>query len=94
MHQPLDHKFTVNPFVKRDNYDKSSVFFYRALTVLSWLLVVLLAVVYTIDDPSGAKTIQGQNEDHPTPFSLNAYVICLYWLSPRLVAWIRRCLQL
>ncbi|KAL9128204.1 MAG: hypothetical protein Q9217_003077 [Psora testacea] len=71
---------TANPFARRETYDKRSVATYRALTIVTWLLVVALCLAYTIKDPAGARTIQDQNATHPSPFALHPVITGIYWL--------------
>jgi hypothetical protein len=57
------------------------------LTILSWLLVVIPGVYYTFNAPADCKhadrchTIWGQNSHLRTPFSLNAIVTTVYWIT-------------
>ena len=70
----------MNPFARRQNYEKRTLILYRGITIITWLLVLLLGLVYSIvDDPKGAKTIQRQNADHPSPFALNPLLVAVYW---------------
>ena len=69
----------VNPFARRENYEKRILILYRGITIIAWLLVLLLSLVYSIDDPKGAKTIQRQNADHPSPFALSPILVAIYW---------------
>ncbi|SLM40772.1 Protein of unknown function DUF1774, fungi [Lasallia pustulata] len=76
----------VNPFAKRESHDNRSLIIYKTLTILSWLLVLVLSVIYSFDAPSDGRkshnhTIWGQNKHHRTPFSLNPFITDVYWLT-------------
>lgn len=77
--RPVEVCLIVNPFAKREMYDKKSVVAYRALTILTWLLVIALCLAYTVKDSLGARTIQCQNAAHPTPFALHPVITGVYW---------------
>ncbi|MCJ1366060.1 hypothetical protein MMC16_005185 [Acarospora aff. strigata] len=84
----MERVHAVNPFMKRESHTRGSLVAYKVLTILSWLLVLVLGILYTFnapdDGPSGGKharrTIWGQNRAHPTPFSLNKIITSLYWI--------------
>lgn len=74
----------VNPFAKRESHGSRSLIAYKTLTILSWLLVLVLSVIYSFDSPSDGKkshnhTIWGQNKHNRTPFSLNPFIADVYW---------------
>ncbi|KAI9880577.1 MAG: hypothetical protein M1830_002276 [Pleopsidium flavum] len=78
----------VNPFAKRESHTRESLIAYKALTILSWLLVLVCSVLHTFYAPGDGKpsghhanrTIWGQNKAHPTPFALNEIITSLYWI--------------
>lgn len=69
----------VNPFARRGSHGNSYIITFRALSSLTWILVVTLCFAYTVYDPQGASTIQDQNAVHPTPFALDPNVTGVYW---------------
>jgi len=72
--------------VKREEFSSRNLLAYKILTVLSWLILVIVGVYYTFDKPHDKHkhyhnhTIWGQNNHHPTPFSLNSIVVSIYWV--------------
>ncbi|RDL39891.1 DUF1774-domain-containing protein [Venustampulla echinocandica] len=75
-----------NPFAKRESYSAQSLWTYRALSVITWLLSVIATGYYNCHSPHNDKaaykhTIPGQNRHYATPFSLNFLIVDLYWLA-------------
>ncbi len=82
----------ANPFAKRDSYNVKTVWAYKVLTILSWLLNVLVCIYYTFGMPSDHKkawrnTIWGQNRAFATPFALNALIASIYWYARKTITW-------
>ena len=80
------NRFVANPFARRESHNVQAVWTYKVLTILTWLLTVLSSVYYTFGMPHDDKkhwrnTIWGHNKAYPTPFTLNAIIASLYWLS-------------
>ena len=77
----------VNPFVRRETHSQGSLLAYKVLTILSWLVVLVLSILYTFEAPDDGphkgkhahRTIWGQNRAHPTPFALNKLITSIYW---------------
>ncbi len=73
----------MNPFAKRDSHERWEVLTYKVFTILSWLLVVITSIYYSIhaphDDKYKGRNIWSQNAHHPTPFSLNNAIVGIYW---------------
>ncbi|KAI9728063.1 MAG: hypothetical protein M1834_007779 [Cirrosporium novae-zelandiae] len=79
-----------NPFMKRERHGPRSILAYKVCTILSWLLLVIISIYYTVAPPDdgkhthegkhGYRTIWGQNSAHHTPFAMNSVVTSLYWL--------------
>ena len=74
----------ANPFSRRESHNTQALWTYKILTVVSWLLVVIVSILYTVGAPKDGKhrlahSIIGQNKAHPTPFSLNAIITPIYW---------------
>lgn len=79
----------VNPFSKRESFSARSLGTYKILSLLSWLLVVVFAFIYTFHAPSDGqndghyhtknRTIWGQNSANQTPFKLNSVMTTIYW---------------
>jgi hypothetical protein len=74
---------TVNPFAKREEHNAQTIVTYKIFTILTWLLSVVSSVYYTIDPPRDGvylrNTIWDQNGLYPTGFTLNQYVVDVYW---------------
>lgn len=70
----------VNPFAKRDKHDKRAIIVFRFLTLFTWLLVLVVSILFNVKAPANGETIWDQNKAHPTPFSLNAETTSIYWL--------------
>lgn len=71
-----------NPFARRDTHSASSLNTYRVLVPLSWALVVIVGLYYSIhspDDTKKSKKIWKQANKHNTPFSQNTTVTGVYW---------------
>lgn len=73
---------TDNPFARRESHSAVSITTYRILTILSWLLVTIATIYYTIHAPHDdvkkrRNTIWGHNK--PTPFALNVAITSIYW---------------
>jgi hypothetical protein len=73
---------TYNPFLKREQYDKRSLNVYRALTILSWLMVLALSILNCFGGPWNQATIWQQNRARSTPFSLDPLLTNIYWYAP------------
>ncbi|KAH8593507.1 hypothetical protein B0O99DRAFT_627372 [Bisporella sp. PMI_857] len=77
----------LNPFARRESHSERSIWAYKTLTTLSWLLVLITSIYYTFAVPEDAghkhwhHTIWGVNSARITPFSLNALIASLYWLA-------------
>jgi len=80
----MDRLHQINPFAKRDSHDARTVWIYKVLTIVTWLLVVISTVYYDFhapeDDHLARRTIWGQNKHHPTGFSLNPIIVSIYWI--------------
>lgn len=71
-----------NPFVRRESHDRYTLGSYRVLVPLSWLLVVVVGLYYTVNAPSDVKhghSIFKQANRHITPFSQSTIVTGIYW---------------
>lgn len=77
-----------NPFAKRTSHGPKTLNTYRALTPLSWALVVVFIIYYSIripyDVPHGT-TVGKQTDLNPTPFTQSKIVTGIYWYKPPLV---------
>jgi len=76
----------ANPFAIRESHNARTVWTYKVLTVLTWLLAFITSVYYTFGLPGHHRsahhsTIWGHNHRIPTPFALNALIASLYWLA-------------
>jgi len=74
---------SYNPFARRESHSAVSITTYRILTILSWLLVTIATIYYTIHAPHDdvkkrRNTIWGHNK--PTPFALNVAITSIYWI--------------
>ncbi|KAI1988138.1 hypothetical protein LOZ53_004054 [Ophidiomyces ophidiicola] len=75
---PLD-----NPFTRRTTHSRNTLLAYRALAPLSWLLVVIFGIYYSLKRPHeghNGSTIGGQADLNPTPFSQTKIVTIIYWI--------------
>jgi hypothetical protein len=55
---------------------------YQVLSVLSWALVAISGIYYSIHKPHDTKhghSIWKQADKHPTPFSQNTTITGIYW---------------
>lgn len=75
---------SLNPFSARDEYSQQSIITYKICTALSWLIVVITSVYYTVERPHEGKyhkdTIWGQNRHYITPFTMNPIITSIYWI--------------
>ncbi|EEH04560.1 conserved hypothetical protein [Histoplasma capsulatum var. duboisii H88] len=72
-----------NPFSKRETYSKNAITAYRVLTPISWLLVVVFGIFYSIhrpDDVPNGFTVWEQTHRNPTPFSQSSVVTGVFWI--------------
>ncbi|KAF9892338.1 hypothetical protein FE257_002115 [Aspergillus nanangensis] len=72
-----------NPFTKRESHGRLSLGSYRVLVPLSWLLVVVVGLYYTVHAPDDVKhghKIFKQADRHTTPFSHSVVVTGIYWV--------------
>lgn len=81
----MDRFHSINPFSKRDSHDAKTIWAYKILTILSWLLVVVTSVYYTFHSPHDVgkhvrHSIWGQNSAHHTAFALNSLIASIYWI--------------
>jgi hypothetical protein len=80
----MDRLHHINPFTKRDSHDARTVWVYKVLTILTWLLTVVTSVYYTFerpqDDNLARRTIWGQNKHFHTAFALNSLIASIYWI--------------
>jgi hypothetical protein len=75
---------TVNPFARRESHTTQSIWTYKILTILTWLLLVITAFYYSFHVPTDDKkhwrhTIWGVNRSHGTPFAQNQIITSIYW---------------
>jgi len=75
----------ANPFARRESHSAQSIWVYRILTILSWLLVLVATFYYTFHRPlddkkTGRHTIWEVNRLYPTPFAQNAVITSIYWV--------------
>ncbi|EXJ54959.1 uncharacterized protein A1O5_12870 [Cladophialophora psammophila CBS 110553] len=75
-----------NPFAKREEFTQRNLIAYKILTIVSWIVLVIFGAVYTFERPTDCKrhkdchTIWGQNNHHPTGFSVNSVLTSIYWV--------------
>jgi hypothetical protein len=71
-----------NPFARRETHSAQTLNAYRILVPLTWALVVIVGIYYSIhspDDVKKSKKIWKQADKHKTPFSQNTTVTGIYW---------------
>ncbi|KAJ5748007.1 uncharacterized protein N7511_009703 [Penicillium nucicola] len=74
---------SFNPFARRETHSASSLNTYRVLVPLSWVLVVVVGIYYSLhspDDVKKSKKIWKQANKHNTPFSQNTTLTGIYWI--------------
>ncbi|OKL62544.1 hypothetical protein UA08_02737 [Talaromyces atroroseus] len=72
-----------NPFAKRESHHRNLLITYQVLSVLSWILVVVTGIYYSLHKPHDVKhghNIWKQANKHPTPFSQNTVITGIYWV--------------
>jgi len=69
----------ANPFAKRESHSTQALWTYKALTILTWLLSVVVSFNFTFGHKQ--RHIWDQNAIHHTPFALNSVIASLYWLA-------------
>lgn len=73
---------SYNPFARRETHHANALTTYRVLVPLTWALVVIAGVYYSLhspDDTKKSKKIWKQVNKHPTPFTQNKTVTEVYW---------------
>lgn len=71
-----------NPFSRRETHNANALNAYRVLVPLTWALVVIVGVYYSLhspDDVKKSKKIWKNGKKHPTPFSQNTTITGIYW---------------
>ncbi|OJJ55736.1 hypothetical protein ASPSYDRAFT_427823 [Aspergillus sydowii CBS 593.65] len=72
-----------NPFARRESHSPASLNSYRVLAPLSWALVIVFGIFYSIHKPadvSNSWTLWSQFERRSTAFSVNIVVLAIYWI--------------
>jgi hypothetical protein len=73
-----------NPFSHRESHSSGSIFTYKLLTLLSWLLSVVSSVYYVLNEPKDGFTIRrriwDQNNLYRTAFTMNPIMGDVYWV--------------
>ncbi|CBF79219.1 hypothetical protein AN7033.2 [Aspergillus nidulans FGSC A4] len=72
-----------NPFARRESHGQYPLTAYRVLAPLSWALVVVVGIYYSIHEPSDISngwTIWSQLGRQFTAFSVNVTVVEIYWV--------------
>jgi len=72
-----------NPFIRHEAHTRRVLNTHRVLAVLSWLLVVVVGLNYSVNKPwdvPHGHTIWEQAELHPTAFSQNVVVTAVFWI--------------
>jgi hypothetical protein len=73
-----------NPFARRETHGRYALSTYRVLVPITWLLVVIFGVYYTLHSPDDVKhgrKIFKQGHVYTTPFSLNTTITEIYWYA-------------
>lgn len=75
----------LNPFSKREGYDRTTILTHKILSIVSWLLVVISSFYYTFSAPQDGElafrwTIWGVNQAYPTAFALSSIITSIYWI--------------
>ncbi|KAL2832433.1 hypothetical protein BDW59DRAFT_139238 [Aspergillus cavernicola] len=72
-----------NPFARRESHGSRPLAAYRLLAPLSWALVVVIGIFYSIHRPhdiSNGHTIWDQFQRRFTAFSVNTVAVGIYWI--------------
>ncbi|KAL4877309.1 hypothetical protein BJY04DRAFT_198591 [Aspergillus karnatakaensis] len=72
-----------NPFARREEHNSNVLTAYRVLAPLSWALVVIVGIWYSIhspDHPSNSHKLWDQFGRRFTPFSVDTVVVAIYWI--------------
>jgi len=72
-----------NPFIKHDSHARHILNTHRVLAVLSWVLVVVVGLNYSVNKPHDipdGHTIWEQVDLHPTAFSQSVVVTAIFWI--------------
>lgn len=74
---------TYNPFAKRESHSNNALTTYRVLVPISWALVVIVGIYYSVHSPDDVKhghKIGKQANKHITAFSQSTVVTGIYWI--------------
>jgi len=76
----------LNPFARRESHTTQSIWTYRILTTLSWLLLAVATFYYSWNIPQDdikkwRHTIWDVNRIYKTPFALNVVITSIYWIA-------------
>ncbi|OJJ46390.1 hypothetical protein ASPZODRAFT_166663 [Penicilliopsis zonata CBS 506.65] len=72
-----------NPFARRETHNRQSLAAYRVLVPLTWALVVIVGIYYSLHKPDDVKhghRIPKQANKHITAFSQSTVVTGIYWI--------------
>jgi len=73
-----------NPFARDTDGVARNITAYKVGTVLSWLLMFIVSVLYTEDAPQDGqwkrRTLFGQSNAHLTPFTPSHVFVGIYWI--------------
>ncbi|KAI9370638.1 hypothetical protein BJX61DRAFT_81543 [Aspergillus egyptiacus] len=72
-----------NPFARHESHGSYLLAAYRFLAPLSWVLVVVTGIFYSIHSPSDVydgHSIWSQFRHHFTGFTVNTIVVQIYWM--------------
>ncbi|KAJ5161437.1 hypothetical protein N7492_006829 [Penicillium capsulatum] len=72
-----------NPFARRETHNAQALNIYRVLVPLTWALVVVVGIYYSVhspDDVKKSKKIWKQGNKHKTPFTQNNTITGIYWI--------------
>ncbi|KAJ5580065.1 uncharacterized protein N7459_006050 [Penicillium hispanicum] len=74
---------SYNPFARRETHHAHALTLYRIFVPLTWALVVIVGIYYSIhspDDVKKSKKLWKQAHKRKTPFSQNTTVTGIYWI--------------
>jgi len=76
----------LNPFARREAHSTQSIWTYKILSILSWLLLVVSTFYYSWNVPQDdikkwRHTIWDVNRIYRTPFALNVVITSIYWIA-------------
>jgi len=80
----MDRLNNINPFARRDSHTTASIVTYKALTVVTWLLSVVVSVHFSFNNKYFGhhhRTIWEHNHYYFSGFTQSYIISSIYWLT-------------